>query len=135
MTTPTVPALGERGISLVELLIALLVLSVGVLAISQVFPAGSRSQVQSRLRTEASQFSREKIEQLEVLDWSDTALTVGRHPGGVATEKLVAVGTLARFYQVEVLPDPLDNLKQVTVSVTWQHFKPCTIQAVTYLRN
>ena len=134
-STPALPATSESGISLLELLIALVVLSIGVLSLSQLFPAGSRSQVQSRLRTEASQYSREKIEQLEVLSWTDTALTAGRHPGGSATEKLESAGTLARFYQVEILPAPLANLKQVTVNVVWRHVKPCTVQAVTYLRK
>jgi prepilin-type N-terminal cleavage/methylation domain-containing protein len=134
-TAAVQPVHGERGISLLELLIALVVLSIGVLSLSQLFPAGSRSQVQSRLRTEASQYSREKIEQLQVLSWSDTALNAGRHPTGSATEKLETVGTLARYYQVEILPAPLTNLKQVTVNVVWRHIKPCTVQAVTYLRK
>jgi len=124
----------ERGISLLELLIALVVLSIGVLSLSQLFPAGSRTQVQARLRTEASQYSREKIEQLEVLSWSDTALDAGRHPGGAATEALGA-GKLKRYYQVEVLPAPLANLKQVTVNVVWRQVRACTVQAVTYLRK
>ena len=136
MSTPRpLPANGERGISLLELLIALVVLSIGVLSLSQLFPAGSRSQLQARLRTEASQYSREKIEQLEVLSWTDTALTAGRHPGGNATEHLGTVGTLARYYQVEVLPAPLATLKQVTVNVVWRQVRPCTVQAVTYLRK
>ncbi len=129
------PANEERGISLLELLIALVVLSIGVLSLSQLFPAGSRTQVQARLRTEGSQYSREKIEQLEVLSWSDTALSAGRHPGGNAAEQLGSVGKLRRYYQVEVLPAPLANLKQVTVNVVWRQVRPCTVQAVTYLRK
>jgi prepilin-type N-terminal cleavage/methylation domain-containing protein len=124
----------ERGISLMELLIALTVFSIGALALSQLFPAGARSQLRTQLRTEAGQYSREKIEQLEALSWSDTALTAGRHPGGAATEKLSSVGTLARFYQVDSLTGFTD-LKRVTVSVVWWSAKRCTVQAVTYLRN
>ena len=125
----------ERGSLLIELMVALTVLAVGVLAVAQLFPAGSRSQVRDRLRTEASQLAREKIEQLEVLDWTDPALTSGRHPAGAADEKLGNVGALGRFYQVDPLAAPLDNLKRVTVHVTWSQVRACSVQAVTYLRR
>ena len=125
----------ERGSSLLELMVALTVLAVGVLAVGQLFPAGSRSQVRDRLRTEASQLAREKIEQLEGLDWTDTELTAGRHPAGAAAEKLGSVGALGRYYEVDPLAAPLDNLKRVTVHVTWNQVRACSVQAVTYLRR
>ncbi len=136
MTSPRIPeAHAQRGASLIELMVALTVLAVGVLAVAQLFPAGSRSQVRDRLRTEASQLAREKIEQLEVIDWMDPALLAGRHPAGGATEKLGNVGALGRYYQVDPMAAPLDNLKRVTVHVTWNHVQACTVQAVTYLRR
>ena len=124
----------ERGSSLIELMVALTVLAVGVLAVAQLFPAGSRSQVRDRLRTEASQLAREKIEQLEVLDWTDPALTSGQHPAG-APEKLGGAGTLGRYYNVDPMAAPLDNLKRVTVHVTFNQVRACTVQAVTYVRR
>ena len=39
------PHRSERGITLIEMMIALVVLSLGVLAIAQLFPAGTRRQV------------------------------------------------------------------------------------------
>ena len=124
----------ERGSSLLELMVALTVLAVGVLAVAQLFPAGSRGQVRNRLRTEASQLAREKIEQLEVLEWADPALASGRHPVGAA-EKLGGAGNLGRYYEVDPLAAPLDNLKRVTVHVTWNQVRACTVQAVTYVRR
>ena len=125
----------ERGTSLLELMVALVVFSVGALSISQVFPAGTRTQVQDRLRTMATQYSREKIEALQVLSWSSPDLTVGRHPAGNAQEALGNSGNLGRYYQVDQMSAPLDNLKRVTVTVTWEHVRACTLQAVTYLRQ
>ena len=122
----------ERGTTLLELVVALTVLAIGVLAVSQLFPAGSRSQLQDRLRTEAIQFAREKIEQLELSSWSGPALTLGRHPAGATVEQL---GSLGRSYQVDLLAAPLDNLKRVTVNVTWNHVRACSLRAVTYLRK
>ena len=136
MTSSRIPRKqAERGTTLLELMMALTVLAIGVLAVSQLFPAGSRTQVQDRLRTEATQFSREKIEQLELVSWANAALTIGRHPAGNAVEKLGSVGTLARYYQVDLLAPPLDNLKRVTVNVTWSQVRACTLRAVTYLRK
>ncbi len=43
-----------RGSTLVELAIALVVLALGLLAVGQLFPAGSRHQLQSRMRSSAS---------------------------------------------------------------------------------
>ncbi len=121
----------ERGTSLLELLVALIILSTGVLAVAGLFPTGTRVQVQDKIRTEASQLSREKIEQLHNVVASDPSLTAGRHP---ATPEVVgATGGLRRYYDVELLAAPLDNLRKVTVSVTWNHAKACTVQAVTYL--
>jgi len=124
----------ERGTTLIELMVALTVLAVGVLAVAQLFPAGSRCQVRDRLRTEASQLAREKIEQLEVLDWADPALAAGLHPVG-GPERLGSVGALGRAYQVDAMAAPLDNLKRVTVLVTWNQVRACSVQAVTYVRR
>ncbi len=124
----------ERGTTLLELMMALTVLAVGVLAVAQLFPAGSRYQVRDKLRTEASQLAREKIEQLEVVDWTDPSLAPGRHPAG-APEQLGSVGSLGRYYDVDAMASPLDNLKRVTVLVTWNQVRACSVQAVTYVRR
>ena len=122
----------ERGTTLIELMVALVVLSIGVLGVAQLFPTGTRVQVQGRIRTEASQLSREKIEQLRELTNAAPELSVGRHPAG-APENLGEVGNLHRYYDVEQMPSPIDNLKRITVSVTWKHARACTLQAVTYV--
>ncbi len=122
----------QRGTTLVELMVALVVLSIGVIGVSQLFPTGTRVQVQDRLRTEASQAAREKLEQLHNVAAGDPALTAGHHPSG-APEQVGSTGEMKRYYDVETMAAPLDNLTRVTVSVTWQHARACTVQAVTYL--
>ena len=119
----------ERGTTLIELMVSLVVLAIGVLGVGQLFPTGTRVQVQDRLRTEASQLQREKIEQLRNLDSNDPGLAVGRHP---ATPEAIGQN-LKRYYDVESMAAPLDNLKRITVSVTWKHARACTLQAVTYM--
>ncbi len=109
----------ERGVSLVEVLIALIVLAFGVLALGRLFPAGSRAQVQDHLLTGANNLAREKVEDLSSLVWSDTALTVGRHPAGTGFESLGANGEWRRSYVVTQMVAPLDNLKKIDVTVNY----------------
>jgi len=125
----------ERGASLIELMIALVVLSLGILAISQIFPAGARGQMQDRMLTAGSYYAQEKLEELNRLAWSDAAITDGRHPPGLATEDLGATGKWHRYYDISTLPAPLDNLKKATVTVTWTFTGTRSVQATTYLRR
>lgn len=129
------PVAEDRGMGLVELLIALLILTLGVMALARVFPTATRTQVQDRMRVEASQCMREEIERLQALDWADAELSVGRHPAGSAVELVNSTGNLGRFYQVAVLPGTLADLKRVTVTTRWRHLKPCSLQTITYLRK
>ncbi|OGF18259.1 MAG: hypothetical protein A2W00_15410 [Candidatus Eisenbacteria bacterium RBG_16_71_46] len=133
--TPHSRPRSERGATLLELMIALVVLSIGILAVSQLFPAGARTQVQDRLQSTANYYAREKVEQLSLLVWTDASLTVGRHPSGSGTESLGSTGALKRYYRVDSLAAPLDNLRRITVTVRWQHQKMDSVQAVTYVRQ
>lgn len=125
----------ERGSTLAELMIALVVLSIGLLAVAQLFPAGSRTQVQDRMITNGNLYAQEKIEQLVNVPWADPALSVGRHPPGTATEALGANGQWRRFYDVAVMTSPLDNLKKVTVTVNWTMGSARSVTATTYVRR
>ncbi len=125
---------GERGVTLVELLAALVVISVGVLALVRLFPTGERNQLEDRLRTSANLYAQEKIEYLTAASWTGADLTLGRHPAGTATESLGS-GAWKRFYQVDAMAAPLDNLKKVTVTVTWTFMGSRSVTATTYLRR
>lgn len=117
MNRPRLRSEGQRGISLVEVLIALIVLSIGILAVGRLFPAGARSQVQDRLVLGAGDYAQEKVEYLRDLHWSHADLANGRHPAGTATESC-GNGRWQRFYTVTTMASPLDNLKKVDVTVT-----------------
>lgn len=126
----------ERGMSLVELLIALVVLAIGIMAVGQLYPQGARSQVQDRLTVAANYYAQEKLEELTGRTWSNPLLTVGRHPAGTATESL-ANGQWQRWYDVSIMASPLDNLKKVVVSVSYQGAGRTTrsVTATTYVRR
>jgi prepilin-type N-terminal cleavage/methylation domain-containing protein len=132
--TPSPP----RGMTLIEVMIALVVLSVGILAVGRMFPSGSRAQVQDHLVTAANNYAQERIEDLSTRTWSDTALSVGRHPTGTATESIGSGGQWKRFYSVSLLAAPLNNLKRIDVTVTYWGAglaSQRSVVATTYMRQ
>ena len=109
----------QRGYSLLELLIALMVLSIGILALAKLFPTASRAQVRDRMRTAASYYCQEKLELLRGLTYSDPNIQEGRYPNATSTESCGTSGAWQRYYQVTQLNEPLDNLRTVSVVVRW----------------
>ena len=125
----------ERGATLIELMIAIIVLALGILAVARLFPAGTRGQLSDRMLTTANYYAQEKIEVLNHLQWGDAQLTDGRHPAGIATEACGTSGNWHRYYEITSLSAPLDNLKKVTVTVSWTFMGTRQTQSTTYLRR
>ncbi len=124
----------QRGTTLTELMVALVILTVGILSVGQLFPAGSRGQVQSRMTNSANYYAQEKLEQLRGQAWWGAALANGRHPA-TGGEALGTGGQWQRFYEVSTLAAPLDNLKKVTVTVSWTFMGSRSVTATTYVRR
>ena len=123
----------DRGMTLVEMMIALVVLAVGILAYGRMFPTAARSQNGDRLLTTASGYSEQKLEELASLAWTDPALSNGVHPAGGVADTLAGGGCL-RTYQVSTLPIPMDNIKRVIVTVTWRNIQGRSLSDTLYLR-
>ena len=126
----------ERGMSLIELCVALMVLALGILAVGRLFPAGARSQAQDQLLIRANYYAQEKVESLTGLSWADAAMLDGRHPAGTAFDTLGS-GQWLRSYQVTTMTGTLDNLKKVDVTVNYfgAGQTPRAITATTYVRR
>src|SRR5262249_38283404 len=135
--TPRLPHLRDaRGVTLVELLAALVVISVGVLALVRVFPTASSNQVEDRLLTSANLYAQEKLEDLSPKSWIDAALTAGRHPASSTNDEVLGTsGRWHRYSTVTTMAAPLDNLKKVTVTVYWTFMGSRTVNVTTYLRR
>ncbi len=100
---------------------------------AQLFPAGSRGQVQDKMISTANYYAQQKIEQLASAAWSDSTLTTGRHPASASNDEVL--GAWRRHYDVSVLASPLDNLKKVTVTVSWNFQGARSIATSTYVRR
>ena len=125
----------EQGVTLIELMMALVILSIGLMAVSQLFPEGTRGQIRDRLFSSANYYAQERIEEISQKDWSDPSLTIGRHPAA-GFDTLGTYRTWLRFYQVDVMTAPLDNLRKVTVTVNWNYQNAArTVSVSTYVRR
>ena len=125
----------EQGVTLLETLVALTVLAIGIVAVARVFPSITGSQIEAKMLTTGSYYSREKVEELMALPWTDPVLSDGRHPAGTATEALGSNGQWNRYYNVTTLTGTLSDLKRVTVTVWWQMQGYDTTTTTTYFRR
>jgi type IV pilus assembly protein PilV len=124
----------QRGFTLIEVLVAVIVLSVGILAVFRLFPAGLRSQTQNRMQTAAAFHAQEKLEQLACLPFTDSDWDAGTHPTA-GPERVGPSGQWTRSWQVEVMDAPLDDLKRVTVTVTWAQGSGREVVMTSYRRR
>ena len=124
----------ERGITLVEVLIAVLVMTTGILALGRLIPSASRGAQSDKMLTQANAYAQHTIEDLQTMTWSDPRLVDGRHPLS-SNEQLGSNGQWERYYEIATMAAPLDNLRKVTVTVTWDYTGPHNVTATTYLRR
>jgi type IV pilus assembly protein PilV len=99
-----------RGFTLIELMITLLVFSIGLLALAKMMPAGSRSMNRARTMTSAATLAAQKIEDLKVLAWTSPSLGAGTYND--------ASGSYSRTWSITDNV-PLPGTKKITVTVSY----------------
>ncbi len=67
----------KKGFTLIEVLVAIFVLTVGIVAVLQAFPLGTYIQKSSQMTTVAIQLSQAKLEELISKSYDDSLLFVG----------------------------------------------------------
>jgi Tfp pilus assembly protein PilV len=104
----------DRGFTLVEIPISLMVFAIGVLTVAALISAGIRSGSKAGGQTRASEMASQCVERLLSTPNSDSTMTAGSHqdnpypyPGG--------------YYLTWVIEDnqPISLCKRVTVTVHW----------------
>ena len=102
----------ESGISLVEVMVAVIVITVGILALGAVIPTGVNRVTDSESETKASALCSDRCEALLITPYDDEDLDVGAHTfGGNPVNGLYDVE-----WTVEV-DQPVPDCKRVTVTV------------------
>src|SRR5258708_7912984 len=101
---------GERGFSLLEVLIATSILVVGVASLAQLFTLSTRTNASARTTTFAAVLAQQKMEQLRGLTWGFDSL--GLPISDTTTNITTVPETLAGGYGL--LPSPAGNLGTTT---------------------
>jgi prepilin-type N-terminal cleavage/methylation domain-containing protein len=118
--------------TLVEVMIALVVLGIGILAVAQLFPHGAHAQVDSRMLETGVQYANEQFEKLRSLTSTDPALAAGRHPA-TGFDSLGTTRAWLRSYVISSMPAPLNSLLRLDVTVQWKTTRPESIAMSGYL--
>jgi type IV pilus assembly protein PilV len=102
----------SNGFTLVEVVVALVILAVGLLAIAAMQITSTKGGYFSSNVTQATIFAQDKLENLKNLSYSDSKLAGGEHDEGTMS------GTIfSRKYNV--VEDAGNSMKTITVTVQW----------------
>ena len=114
---------GSRGFTLVEVLIAMAIFSLGIPAVGAMQLNSANSNTGARIQTEESTWVVDQIERLSALSYDDAVLDAGTQSvvqGPYTVEWTVAVDS------------PVDGAKSIAVSATSAHHRarPITINFI-----
>jgi type IV pilus modification protein PilV len=99
----------QKGMTLIEVMVSLLILSIGILGVFQAFPAAVKREGAAKNNSTASYLAQGQIESLLSYAYNDTALSVG-----------TTTTSTASGYQIQTnirYVNPLDNLNSTTTDL------------------
>jgi len=112
--------LGNRGgFTIVELLAALLLFGIGLVALAQALPRGMEVRDRGRRMTVATQLAREQVENLRSLPFTDSALSPGTH----VDDEVLFDGHYHRSWTVQD-DTPIQDMKRIEVRVSFTTSSP-----------
>ena len=115
----------ERGFTLVEIMVAICVFSIGMLAVASMQVSGTQGTASAKWQTGAAVWASDQIEKIISLPYDHADLTNGAHAG--VTEDQYAISWVVQDDEL------VDNTKTITVTVTWNdHSMNRTVSFVYY---
>ena len=101
----------ERGFTLVEIIVAICVFSIGMLAVASMQVSGTQGTASAKWNTGATVWASDQMEKIISLPYDHPDLADGAHAG--VTEDQYAISWVVQDDEL------VDNTKTITVTVTW----------------
>lgn len=103
----------EKGFTLLEVLIAISIFSIGILGVASMQITAINGTASARMRTEAATWAADRVERLMVLPYNHTDLDQANNPHS-ATE-----GEGVYNIVWNITDDVINNFKEISITVTW----------------
>jgi len=113
----------DRGYTLIEILIAVTIFSLGILAVAGMQVAAMSANYRASRSTSLIVNAQDKLEELIALPYDDPWLQAAGNPPGSDTNGNTHQETTSEGYTISwhvIDDDPVPNAKRVTVTVTGQ---------------
>lgn len=104
----------QKGFSLIETMVAMVILGIGLLAVAQMIPLGLAGVTQAGLRTNAVQSAQQRLDELKVSDFTDAALDAGTYS---ETQGNYTVSWTITDN------DPVQASKRIVMTASWETVK------------
>ena len=104
--------LGNKGFTLTEVLVGLIILAIGILSITTLQITSTKSGYFSNNVDQATIFAQDKLKYLKNLPYNDSDLSSGQHNEGIVS------GTIFSR-QYTIVEDAGNSMKTITVIINW----------------
>ena len=105
----------SKGFSLIEVLIALVILAISLLALAGLMATTVRNNSFGGHVTEASTLAQDKLEEFRAMRWDDVQAT----PPGPETDPVSKIGSTGIVYTRNWNVAQNGNIKTITITVNW----------------
>ena len=106
----------SRGFSLIEMLIAIVILSISLLALAGLMVTTTQNNSFGGRMTEAATFAQDRLEELKVTPWANLVSGTDMRTGSTGID-YTRTWTVATNAIVPPTPEP--TLRSVTITINW----------------
>jgi type IV pilus assembly protein PilV len=119
-------SLNSKGFTLIEVLVALVILAVSLLALAGLMTTSTRNTASGGRLTEAATFAQDKLEELRAIKWGDVASNSDSVTGSTGI-------TYTRSW--EIGGTDTDPLKEILVTINWDDPTRRSLRFLSVLSN